>query len=232
MKSDRNRSQEPLIDVAENRPQALNDRSEVMSPQKSGHADLEWAKQKLDEIDATLEALGGSVETLKKDARTEADRAIAWIRTARDAFKAKVDAVWPDAAATKALADDTYASLEAKWAEVELAFQEDFLAAAAGQVNVVKKALKARAEARRQSWQSSLQAIRAASADAIEHAHSEAYAALRRLAAETAKAEARLGQVSAAGDESWTAIKGGLKEAISVYERTWEKISEAVSKMR
>jgi hypothetical protein len=204
---------------------------EAMSPQKSVHAYREWAKQKLDEIDATLAALDGSFEALKKDARTETSRAIARIRTARDAFKAKVDAVRPDAAATKALADSTYASLDAEWAEVELAFQ-DLLAAAAGEANVVKKALTARTEAQRQSWQSSLHALRAAAADAIEHAHIEAYAALRRLAAETTKAEATLGHISAAGDESWTAIKGGLKEAISVSERTWQKISEAVSKMR
>jgi hypothetical protein len=204
---------------------------EVMSPQKTVHAYREWARQKLDEIDATLAALDGSFEALTKDARKEADRAIARIRIARDAFKAKVDAVRPDAAATKALADSTYASLDAEWAKVELAFQ-DFLAAAAGQANLVKKALTARNEAQRQSLQASLHAIGAAAAFAIEHAHSEAYAALRRLAAETANAEARLGQVSAAGDESWTAIKGGLKDAISVYERAWEKISGAVSKMR
>jgi len=41
------------------------------------------------------------------------------------------------------------------------------------------------------------------------------YAALRRLAAETAKAEAKLGHVSATSDESRTAIKGGLKAAMN-----------------
>lgn len=202
-----------------------------MSPQKSVNLYLEWAKQNLDEIDATRAALDGSVEELKRDARTATSLAIARIGAARDAFMAKVDAVRLDAATARELADSTYAELDAEWAEVELAFQ-DFLAAAAPQAAVVKKALTARSEAQRQSWQSSLYAIRAATADAIEQAHTEAYAGLRRLAAETAKAEARLGHVSATSDESWTAIKGDLKETISVYERTWEKISKAVSKMR
>jgi hypothetical protein len=153
---------------------------------------LEWSKQKLGEIETTLASLDGSVETLKHDARTEADRAIARIRTARDAFKAKVDAVRSDAAATKTIPDDAY---------------------------------------ERQSWQSSLQAIRATALAAIDHASSEADTAIRRLAAETEKAEAKLGKVSAVGDESWKAIKNGLDEAISVYDRTWKKISEAVSKI-
>ena len=62
---------------------------------------LEWTKQKLNEVEATLVALDGSVEALKKDTRTEADRAIARIRSAPDAFKAKVDAIRPDASAAK-----------------------------------------------------------------------------------------------------------------------------------
>lgn len=66
---------------------------------------LEWAKQKLNEVEAMLVSLDGSVEVLKKDARTEAECAIARIRTARDAFKAKVNAVRPDTAAAKAAAD-------------------------------------------------------------------------------------------------------------------------------
>lgn len=191
---------------------------------------LEWSKQKLGEIEVTLASLDGSVEALKHDARTEADRAIARIRTARDVFKAKVDAVRSDLAATKAIADDAYAAIDAEWTEVESAFQ-DFLAAAAGQTTVVKKALTDRAKAQRLSWQSSLQAIQATASAAIDHALGEADAAIRRLAAETEKAEAKLGKVSAVGDESWKAIKGGLDEVISVYDRTWKKVSEAISKI-
>ena len=191
---------------------------------------LEWAKQKLNEVEATLVALDGSLEVLKKDARTEADRAIARIRTARDAFKAKVDAVRPDAAAAKAAADRVYDAAETEWTEVELAFQ-DYLKAAAGQASVVKKALADRAEAQRQSWQTSLQAIRAAALAALDQARGEVDAAIRRLTVEAEKAEGKIGKVSAVGDESLKAIKGGLDEAISVYVRTWKKISEAVSKI-
>lgn len=191
---------------------------------------LEWAKQKLNEVETTLVALDGSVEALKKDARTEADRAIARIKTARDAFKVKVDAIRLDASAAKAAGGKAYDAAEAEWTEIESAFQ-DYLKAAAGQAGVVKKALADRAEAQRQSWQTSLQAIRASAAATLDQARIEIDAAIRRLTVEAEKAEARIGKVSAAGDESWKTIKGGLDEAISVYVRTWKKISEAVSKI-
>lgn len=201
-----------------------------MPEERRIHEYLEWAKQKLDEVEATLVALDGSVEALKKDARTEADGAIARIRTARDAFKAKVDAIRPDAAAAKVAADKVYATAETEWTEVELAFQ-DYLKAAAGQASVVKRALTDRAEAQRQSWQSSLQELRANAAATIDQARGEVDAAIRRLTAEAEKAEAKIGKVSAVGDESWTTIKGGLDEAISVYVRTWKKISDSIAKI-
>lgn len=201
-----------------------------MSKQSLAHESLEWTKQKLDEIDAILASLEDSVETLKSEARREADRAIARIQTARRAFKVKVDDIRADAAAVKGTADDAYVAREAEWAEVELGFQA-FLTAAAGQADVVKEALAARAEAQGKSWQSSLSAIRAAASDAIDQARGDIDAAIGRLTAETEKAQTKLGRVSAAGDESWQAIKSGLEETRSAYERTWKKITDALAKV-
>ncbi len=201
-----------------------------MSKQSLAHQNLEWAKQKLDEIDATLASLEDSVETIKSDARKEADRAIARIQAARNTVKAQVDAASAEAMAVKGIADDAYVALEAQWAEVDSAFQA-FLTAAAGQADIVKKALAARAEAHRRAWQTSLEGIRAVASDAIDQARGEVDAAFRRLAAETEKAQAKLGQFSTAGDESWKAIKNGLEETRSVYERTWKKITDALTKV-
>jgi hypothetical protein len=207
------------------------ERNEVMTKQHPAHEYLTWAKQKLDEIDSTLATLDSSVGALEKDARTQADRAITRIRTARDAFKAKVDAaVRSDFAAAEAITKEAQVGIEAGWTEVELAFQ-DFLAATASHASIVKNALAARAEAQRQAWQSSLQAARATATEVVDQARGEADTVIRRLSAEAQKAEATLGQVSVAGDESWKAIKVGLEEAISIYDRTWKKISDAIAKI-
>jgi hypothetical protein len=90
----------------------------------------------------------------------------------------------------------------------------------------------ARAEAQRKSLQTSLQAVKTAALAELDRARSEAEAAHRRLVAETEKAEAKLGKATIAGDESWKAIKSGVDEVVSVYGRTWKKVSEAISKAR
>ncbi len=144
-----------------------------MSQQSRAHDYLEWAKQKLNEIEAILVSLDFAARTLEKDARAEVDRAIVRVRATRDAFKAYVETVRADVAAVRGAAYNTYASLEAEWD-----------------------------------------------------------AAIRRLAVEAEKAEAQLWRASAVGGESWKAIKSGLEEAVSVYDRTWKKISEAIAKGR
>lgn len=90
----------------------------------------------------------------------------------------------------------------------------------------------ARAEAQRESRQSSLQSVQATASDVIEQARGEIDAAIRRLTVETEKAEAELEKTSAVGGESWKAIKSGLEEVISVYDRTWKKISETIANGR
>jgi hypothetical protein len=202
-----------------------------MPKQDLAHEYLEWAKHKVDEVDAALAALSTSVEALKKEARTEIDHAAGRLQSARDAFKAKVETLRSDVAASKAIADDAYVAIEKDWTHVELAFQ-DFLKAATGEADVVKKALAARAEAQRKSLQTSLHSIKSAALAQLDHARSEADAVYRRLAAETEKAEAKLGKATIAGDESWKAIKSGVDEIVAVYSRTWKKISEAISEAR
>ncbi len=202
-----------------------------MAKHNVAHEYLDWTKQKLDEIDATLVTLDSSVETLKSDARKKADAAIAQIRNARDSFKAKVDILRSDMAASKEVADDAYAPLKAEWAEVEVAIQH-FLTVAGDQASVVTAVLAARTEAQRKSWQSSLHAIRASASEAIEQGRAEADVALHRLVVETEKAKVKLGQVSSVSDDAWKAINDGLQEAKSVYERTWKKVSEAVTRIR
>ena len=42
----------------------------------------------------------------------------------------------------------------------------------------------------------------------------------------------KLNQLSAAGDETWSALKTGLDETAAVYEKTWGKITQAFAKMK
>ncbi|MGX1101388.1 CerR family C-terminal domain-containing protein [Amorphus sp. MBR-141] len=202
----------------------------TMTKQSRAHEQVEWTKQKLDEIDATLASLEKSVDDVRGDARKDADRALGRLKAAREAYAKKVDTLRADVDAARDVADAVYDSLEAEWDEIELAFQS-FLTAAADQADVAKAAVSARAEAQRLSWQHSVDAIRASASQAVDRAHGEFDAALERLDAARFKVEAKLGQASAAGDESWQAVKDGIDQTRQAHERTWKKISEAISKI-
>jgi DNA repair exonuclease SbcCD ATPase subunit len=191
------------------------------------HQQLEWSKQQLDEIDATLASLAESAKNLSSDARAEAERALAQIATARNEFSKKVDAL--HAQATEG-GEETYAALLAKWTEVELGLQTYF-ASAATQADTVKNAFAARAAAQRATWQKSLATLQAAASETVERARIEVDAAAGRLTEAAGKLEAKFGQVATAGDESWKAIQSSIVEARAIQQSTWKKITDSFAKL-
>lgn len=148
-----------------------------------------WCRLKLAELDKMLPSLGKSAESLTADARKQADLAIVRLHMARDALKARIDAISPDADTAKALADRAFGAIVASWVDVEVAFQE-FAAAAAEHTDLAAKTLAARAEAQSESWRSFLKAIRASSRAAIGISSAKA------AASEIDSAEARAIRIS------------------------------------
>jgi len=193
---------------------------------------LEWSKQKLDESAATLAKLDAAVAELSDASSAKAKEALAQFHAAREVFKTKVDALQSDFGASKQVTDAALSAVAAQWTDVELAFQK-FIATAGDQATLVKDALAARAESQRQSFLSSLEAIQANATSAIDQGRKELETTLRRWTEETEKTLGpKLSQLSAAGDESWNALKAGLDETTAVYEKTWARISQAFAKTK
>jgi hypothetical protein len=203
-----------------------------MSQSDLAQAYLEWTKQKLDESAATIAKLDEAATQLTADAGVKARQALAQFSDAREAFKAKADALQADLGASKQVTDAAMAAATAQWTEVELAFQQ-FLKTSGDQASLVKAALAARAEAQRQSFLTSMESIHANAATALEQGRKELDSALRRWTDEAEKTLGpKLSQLSAAGDETWSALKTGLDETAAVYEKTWGKITQAFAKMK
>ena len=99
-------------------------------------------------------------------------RLLGQFREARDAFKAKVDALQSDVSGSKQVTDAAMAAVSAQWTEVEMAFQQ-FLKTSGDQASLVKSALAARAEAQRQSFQASMQSMQASATAAMEQGREE-----------------------------------------------------------
>lgn len=202
-----------------------------MSKQQLDHEYLEWARQKLEETDATLLELERQIETMKDDVRAPVERAAVEIKTARDAFAANVEALRADVSATIAAAEDVHHELDARWAEIEMSVQNAFNAIA-GQADAMKAVVTARADAQRRAMQSSFLALKTSAGEAIDRARDEVDAVIHRITAETENVETKLGKVTAAGGDAWKAVRDALADTKAIHERTWKAIHEAVSRIR
>ncbi len=58
-----------------------------MGTQSSSHYYVNWAKERLDEMDAALTSLEGKVGIVQADARDKANKALADLRKKRDDFR-------------------------------------------------------------------------------------------------------------------------------------------------
>ena len=76
---------------------------------------LDWSKQGLEEIKATLAGLADYAEGLTADARKQANLATARIRAARGALEPMIDAILPDVTPAKAITENVYADTAADW---------------------------------------------------------------------------------------------------------------------
>ena len=59
-----------------------------MSEQSSMHVYLNWTKERIDEMDATLASLEAKASQVKADSKAKADQLIADLKKRRDEFQA------------------------------------------------------------------------------------------------------------------------------------------------
>ena len=83
-----------------------------MATQSNIHFYVNWAKERLDEMEAVLASLEGKVGEVRADARDRADKAITGLRNSRDIFR---DTVTKQAAANEAAWTSAKATLEPEW---------------------------------------------------------------------------------------------------------------------
>src|SRR3954467_13494948 len=89
---------------------------EQMPAQSSIHFYVNWAKERLDEMEAVLTSLEGKAGEVQADARDKASKAVAELRRSRDAFR---EAIKKQAEANETAWNNTQAKLEPEWKSFE-----------------------------------------------------------------------------------------------------------------
>lgn len=201
-----------------------------MSKQSHTHETVAWAKQRLDDVDAIISQIENTAGRLAEGARKESDAALVRLSQSRAKLQKYYDDLRSDTDALKRSTKKIQDGLDAEWVEVEAAFRS-FLSAVQDQAEMAHDVVVARAQAQRQSWETSMKDLRAHAEDAVEKARGDLDAAIKRLSEEAERFQARIGKVKDAGDESWTAVKAGLAEAKTVHDRTIQKIKDSLSRL-
>jgi len=164
------------------------------------HVYLDWARERLDEVEATLTSHGKTAGKLQGEARAKADRALVDMRVRGDSFRKAIaregeggEAAWGKA---KAL-------LETDWKAFEASVQE-YVDAAGQQVEQQKAAFKARADAQLKAWRQAADKMNTGAAGFAAARRADVDAAVKRMTAEATAAQAKLDKV---GSESWSVMR-------------------------
>jgi hypothetical protein len=88
----------------------------VMPEQSSAHFYLNWAKERIDEMDATLASLEAKASQVQADSKVKANQLIADLQKRRDQFQATVK---KQAEAGEAAWERTKTQLESNWSDFE-----------------------------------------------------------------------------------------------------------------
>ena len=185
-----------------------------------------WAKVRLDEIDATLASWEGEIAKLRGEARAKAESALANMRAKRDAFREtiqqeteQIEADWNRAKTAR----------ETDWKAFEASAQK-FIQDASTQVEQQQAAFGARADAQAKAWQEAIQKLEQDATKVAAENKSKAEAAVKQMKADATAAQARLEQLKSASASSWTAYEKALEETRAAFDHANKCSQEAFAK--
>jgi hypothetical protein len=198
---------------------------EVM--ESSAHVYFNWAKERIDEMDAVVASLESKAAQLTADSRTAAEKVISDLRAKRGEFLANMkkqtdagEGAWAQAKA----------KLETEWN----GFQTDVKKYVEGfgqQAKQHQAIFEEVAAAQMNAWRQAADKMQAASSELAADQRAKAEVAVQQMKASASTAEANLQKLAKAGSESWTALNAALGESRAAFDRAnqtaWESFKRA-----
>ena len=194
-----------------------------MATQSSIHFYLNWAKERMDEMDATLASLETKVSEVQADARVKADQTLADLRKKRDDFR---DTIKKQAEANEAAWIRAKAQLEAEWSAFETEVKK-YVDSFGKKVEQQQATFKLQAAAQLKAWREAADKLRTAAKEFAAERRGEIEAAVKRMEADAAVAEEKLQKLNQAGMQSWSALMGALAETRAAFDRANQAAQEA-----
>ena len=186
-----------------------------MPLQSNIHFYVNWAKERLDEMDATLTSLESKVAEVQADARDSADKILRILREKRDEFR---NIVKRQSGSNESAWISVQAQLESEWGSFETEARK-YVESFVKQVEQQQATFILQAAAQLNAWREAADKLGSAANEFAAERRDEIDAALKRMKADAVAAEARLLKLNEAGTESWSVLMAALTETRATFDR-------------
>ena len=198
-----------------------------MPAESSMHFYLNWAKERIDEMDATLASLEAKAGQVQAESKVKANQLIAELQKRRDEFQATVK---KQAEAGEAAWARTKPQLESRWNDFE-AQVKTYIDSVGKQVQQQQATFRDVAAAQVKAWHEAADKLHDAAAKVAAARRADLDATVRQMKADASEAEARLQKLKQAGSESWTTFGAALAESRNAFDRAnqaaWDALKRA-----
>ncbi|MGC2775433.1 MAG: hypothetical protein WA418_07315 [Bradyrhizobium sp.] len=201
-----------------------------MPTQSTMHVYLNWAKERIDEMDAALASLEVKATEAKAESKVKADEIIADLTKRRGEFQALLKTQMDAGEAALAGAKT---ELDKHWAGFETQMKAYF-EGAGKQVEQQQATFKDIAAAQAKAWRESADRLREAAARVTTAGTTDLDAVLKQLTSDAAEAGAHLEKLKQTGSQSWSVLSAALSESRKAFDQAnqtaWNALKGAGSK--
>ncbi|MBU1213519.1 MAG: hypothetical protein KJ587_19980 [Alphaproteobacteria bacterium] len=188
------------------------------------HTTIDWAQERLSEIDATIAILEERASELDRDARAKAEAMIAELRATRDAYQAEFEkAIAEGKEQADAKLEDARAILDETLNDFERGI-DAYLETANSEVTLRQEVFKIRLEAQRRYWQLRIAELQESGDKMVGERRAAIDARIAELQAQVAETSARLEELRQVSGEAWAVFRNALSEARELFDRTYGDI--------
>lgn len=195
-----------------------------MVQQSKLHPFLDWTKQRIDEMDATLATLEAQSGRVGVESKAKTVQLIANLKKRRDEFQVNAKA---NAESGEAALKDIEAQLDTQWTGFQVQLKAYF-ETAGEQLDQQQATFRSIATTQAKAWRDAADQLQATAVTAAAERRADIEVAVNQLKADAAAAEARFQQLRQAGNQSWVALSAALAKSRKALDLASQKAWEAL----
>ena len=198
-----------------------------MAANSTMHFYFNWAKERIDEMDAALMSLEAQASQVKADAKVKATQSMADLKKRRAEFEVLAK---KQVEAGEAAWERARPQLEAQWNDFESQLKA-YVDTAGKQIGQQQVTFREVAAVQVKAWREAADKLLDEGAKVAAANRPDIDAAVKQMKSEAAKADARLQKLKQAGTESWSAFSAALAESRKAFDRAnqaaWDALKRA-----